>query len=282
MRPSLSPMSESNPPNLVISSQLPVDHANFRVDDEAAMRALSAAEDRHFWFVTRNAFIVQQLKALGVLPGQSVLELGCGGGAVASHLASVGYRVTGVDGQLPRLREAAHRAPSAHFMAHDLRRGAPPLKGPFDAVALFDVLEHLDEPRAGLDMAADFVKPGGVVVGTVPALMALWSQVDERSGHRLRYSRRTLRALLHAAPALSHVDMKDFNRHLVPMMWLQRAWVSRSDSTTKMSVENTAVPAAPLNWALTRLGEFENRAGSWLARTPAPGASLWFSARVGR
>jgi hypothetical protein len=37
---------------------------------------------------------------------------------------------------------------------------------------------------------------GGLVVGTVPALMSLWSCIDEHSGHKTRYSAAALRATL--------------------------------------------------------------------------------------
>jgi hypothetical protein len=54
-----------------------------------------------------------------------VLELGCGGGAVAAHLATAGYRVTGIDGHLSRALEAARRAPEARFLVHDLAHAIP-------------------------------------------------------------------------------------------------------------------------------------------------------------
>jgi 2-polyprenyl-3-methyl-5-hydroxy-6-metoxy-1,4-benzoquinol methylase len=40
----------------------------------------------------------------------------------------------------------------------------------FDAVGLFDVIEHLDDPGSALRLALRLAKLGGFVVGTVPAL----------------------------------------------------------------------------------------------------------------
>ena len=103
-------MESELPPNLQISSVLPSNFGDYRVDDASAMQALSAAEDAHFWHRSRNALIVKRLQSLGLGAGAPFVELGCGGGAVAAALADAGFDVVGVDGHVVRLREAARRA----------------------------------------------------------------------------------------------------------------------------------------------------------------------------
>ena len=183
------------------SGLLPDDPA-FDVSDEGDVRALHAAEDRHFWHLSRNRIIDARLGSLGVRPGARILELGCGSGCVAAHLGRMGYRVTGVDGHPSLLEVARARAPEQTWLLRDLALaggvGELPSDSlaPFDVVALFDVLEHLEDPVSALDGALSRAKPGGLVVGTVPALMSLWSSIDEHAGHKVRYSRATLSALL--------------------------------------------------------------------------------------
>jgi 2-polyprenyl-3-methyl-5-hydroxy-6-metoxy-1,4-benzoquinol methylase len=246
------------------------------VADTDVMAALTRAEDRHFWHLARNRFIVSRLRRLAAAHSARVLELGCGGGCVSAALARSGWAVTGVDGHLSRIRQAAARAPAATFVVHDLERGLEPLGGErWEVVGLFDVLEHLSEPAAALRSAAGAVVPGGLIVGTVPALMALWSDVDVRSGHRVRFGRTTLESLLRSVP-VEVLEIVDFNRLLVPMLWLQRRAVARSDALE----QGLKVPWAPINAALDYALRVEQWLTPLLSTLAFPGASLWFAARV--
>jgi SAM-dependent methyltransferase len=267
------------PPNVTVISSLLEDHAGYSVVDERAVRALSRAEDRHFWHRSRNAYITRRLRRLSMLPPASVLELGCGGGAVAGHLAAGGYVVTGIDGHLSRILEAAHRAPKARFFVHDLARGTAELGLlEFDVVAMFDVLEHLEHPAEALQDGLQRVRPGGLLVGTVPALMALWSAIDVHAGHRLRYDRRGLFALLDSIPGAELMEVSYFNRLLVPMLYVQRRWLIAQGERAQMAEQNFKVPWRPVNGLLNRLFQAEDALLGRIADA-VPGASLWFALR---
>ena len=273
-------METGLPPNLKVSSVLPADFGDYRIDGAGAMQALSAAEDAHFWHRSRNALITSRLQALGTPAGAEVVELGCGGGAVAAALSTAGYKVVGVDGHVPRLREAARRAPQAEFWAHDLSKGPPPVpQAHFAVVALFDVIEHLDHPAAALADAMRLLAPGGLLVGTVPALMALWSPIDEASGHKRRYSRATLGEILGGVAGARLVEIRDFNRHLVPLTWLQRRKLPRGGDSDRMLAENLQVPSKPVNAVFLGVAAVERMLSPVLELTRLPGASLWFALR---
>ena len=208
-----------------------------------------------------------------------MLELGCGGGAVCAHLCRLGYEVTGVDGHLDRVREAARRAPRGLFFAHDLAKGTAPFSdGAFDAVGLFDVIEHLDDPRQALTSALACARPGGLLVGTVPALMSLWSEVDDQAGHRLRYEPRGLAALLGSLAGCSVVEVRRFNRILVPMLFLERRMLRRSKSAVPVGT-HLKVPPEPINRAFDALLRLEQALDFALEWLRLPGASLWFVLR---
>jgi 2-polyprenyl-3-methyl-5-hydroxy-6-metoxy-1,4-benzoquinol methylase len=263
------------------SSALEPDHRDFDISDEADVRALLSAEESHFWHRSRNRIIVSRLTALGVRPGARVLELGCGAGCVAAELARAGYRVTGIDGHESLLCVARSRATSATFLCHDLRQGTShieTLDTAFDVVGLFDVIEHLQDPARALGDALERLVSGGLLVGTVPAMMALWSGIDERSGHKTRYGRQSLRALLESVSGAEIVQVAPFFRVLVPLLWVQRKWVGRRGDAAS-SVENLSVPPRPLNRALYEFCMLEERASPVLERLQVPGASLWFALR---
>jgi SAM-dependent methyltransferase len=264
----------SLPPNVVVHSQLPSAYSGYQVTDRAAMQALAEAEGRHFWFLSRNRFIARRLERLAVRPPARILELGCGGGAVLSHLSRSGYEVTGVDGHLERVVEAAARAPAARLVVHDLERGLSPLGDErFDAVALFDVIEHLDNPWSALGAAFEHVAPGGWLVGTVPALRMLWSDVDIRSGHRRRYGRAELRAVMTGLRGVTEVEVVPFHRLLVPLLWMQR----RVAASPRALEDGLSVPTPLMNAAMLRILLLEQGLDRLLR--PIPGASLWFAAR---
>lgn len=91
----------------------------------------------------------------------------------------------------------------------------PLATGSFDAVLALDVLEHLDDDTADLREAARLVKPGGLLLVTVPAFPSLWGGQDVVSHHRRRYTRPAPRQLFYRAglpvPRATH-----FNTLLFP------------------------------------------------------------------
>ncbi|MFN8559703.1 MAG: methyltransferase domain-containing protein [Dehalococcoidia bacterium] len=62
----------------------------------------------------------------------------------------------------------------------------------FDAVLALDVIEHVEDDVALLREARRVLRPGGIVVLTVPALPWLWSDHDVVNHHYRRYVRSTL------------------------------------------------------------------------------------------
>jgi SAM-dependent methyltransferase len=69
----------------------------------------------------------------------------------------------------------------------------------FDAALYLNVLEHIPDDTTELRLAADVLRPGGVVLVFGPALEWLYSELDYKAGHYRRYSVRRLRDLATAA-----------------------------------------------------------------------------------
>ncbi len=69
----------------------------------------------------------------------------------------------------------------------------------FDAVVLINVLEHVDDDAAMLSTIASLLAPGAPLLLFVPALQWLFGSLDELVGHRRRYGKSQLRAVIEGA-----------------------------------------------------------------------------------
>jgi SAM-dependent methyltransferase len=66
----------------------------------------------------------------------------------------------------------------------------------FDCIVYMDVLEHIEDDRGELALAADILEPHGHLVVLSPALPALYNKFDAAIGHCRRYTKRSLRAIV--------------------------------------------------------------------------------------
>jgi SAM-dependent methyltransferase len=103
----------------------------------------------------------RSVELAGLPRGAAVLDVGCGDGVTAEHLAErFGLRVVGVDESAALVRQGRERCPGL-----DLREGsAERLSLPdtsVDAVLAECVLSILDEPGAAVDEWARVLRPGG-------------------------------------------------------------------------------------------------------------------------
>jgi SAM-dependent methyltransferase len=153
--------------------------------------ALYALEQDYFWFRGRIRLILWafQRYATGC---RSFLEIGCGTGAVLSAIAHDHPEVAvwGSEAYLEGLQFARTRIDPARLMQMDAR--CVPFADEFDAIGLFDVIEHIEEDQTVLLQVGRALRPGGVVLITVPQHRFLWSPADEHAGHARRYTRAEL------------------------------------------------------------------------------------------
>ena len=121
-----------------------------------------------------------------VAPGTRVLDVGCGTGALSVVLRDVCHAsVFGVEPDASRSARAAERGIEVHtgVLTPELRRSV----GEFDIAVYADVLEHLSDPLRELNTVKPFVKPGGLVIVSVPNV-AHWSVRLDLLRGRFRYA----------------------------------------------------------------------------------------------
>jgi SAM-dependent methyltransferase len=159
-------------------------------------RRMAGLEDHYWWFEARRAAALRFLEGR-LSPGGRVLDVGCGtGGLLRALEASVGVEATGIDAS-PHATACSRGRGS--LVLRGRAEGLPFPSGTFDAVTALDVIEHLDDDLAGVGELARVLRPGGVLIATVPAYAFLWSHHDEALHHRRRYRARTFGRLIDRA-----------------------------------------------------------------------------------
>jgi SAM-dependent methyltransferase len=160
------------------------------------------------------------VEAQGLAP--PFLDIGCGAGDVAEHLARRGWRGTAIDGSASALARARERL--APYPGVDVRQGwIDDLDGAWRTVLMWDVLEHLDDDRGALERVVRLIAPGGHLLVAVPSNPREWRWDDDFYGHVRRYTDASLRQLLHDA-GLRVVTIEDFT---FPMYWALRRVYTR-------------------------------------------------------
>lgn len=153
---------------------------------------MDAVEKSHWWFIAKRNYIANVLERYAVT-GMSVLDIGCGTGAIMDFVRSKGYTVEGVDMSEDALQYCRKKNLTVH---HGVAEKLPLENNSFDVVIASDVLEHIADDAAAVREVARVLKPGGIFISTVPAHQSLFSYHDHALHHVRRYSKDGLRKVL--------------------------------------------------------------------------------------
>ncbi|MFK7847957.1 MAG: class I SAM-dependent methyltransferase [Rhodothermales bacterium] len=178
-------------------------------------------EQEHWWFRARQIILKDQIRVLDLPSQANIMEIGVGPGKNLYSLYSENAKLIGVepDPMLVKTAQARGHIPVYEATAEQM----PPeiLDDSYDAVTMFDILEHTEDDVFVLECVKRKIKAGGLLVISVPAFMMLWGQQDVINLHYRRYTRKNLEEALRKA-GFEIMKSTYFNSILFPFVALVR------------------------------------------------------------
>jgi SAM-dependent methyltransferase len=102
------------------------------------------------------------------VPGGRLLDVGCGLGLFLERMAG-DFELYGIDISEYGVAAAAARLPAARLAVGSLTDGVP-FDVTFDVVTAINIVEHLDDPGAALDVVRARLRGGGLFVAHLPTI----------------------------------------------------------------------------------------------------------------
>jgi SAM-dependent methyltransferase len=215
-------------------------------------------EDKHWWFVGRRqvllAILDRYLKPGNTqrVPGR-ILDVGCGTGTMLGYLSRYG-QAQGIDADEEAVRFCRERGVSN---VQQVTASILPFEdSTFDLVTMLDVLEHIDDDAGTLRELHRVLRPGGMLLISVPAYRFLWGPQDEISNHKRRYVAGLLRERLVEA-GFRVRRLSYFNTFLFPVIAAIRLLRPYRPGSPNLKSDFTMTRSGPANALLGRIFALE-------------------------
>ena len=208
---------------------------------------LARIEAQHWFYAGKREIVRRWIqRAHPLAPAHLLADCGAGTGTFAAELTG-DCRVLAIDDHQESLVLAREKLGSDRVKQGSCTR-LPLADGTVDVLTALDVIEHVEHDGLALEEFARVLKPGGLAIITVPALMSLWSDWDVALHHFRRYTRRSLLNVVEREQ-FEVVHCNYVNVAAFPIVWAVRKWrtmMNRFGSGVQSRSEDT-IPFAPLN-----------------------------------
>lgn len=182
------------------------------------------------FFLPLDAHGSREVLEVGAGVGQNIADLRRFGPVDAMEIADTGVAA---------LRQRADVRTVIHA-------GIPsPLESRYDIVCALDVIEHIEDDHMALRWMQERLRPGGLLLITVPAHPWFFSRHDEALGHHRRYTREAFRAIV--PPGMELLADSHFNTWLFPLAIVSRlAWALKTRLAPAKPTDKQPVPSQGL------------------------------------
>lgn len=157
---------------------------------------------------------------------ETAVEVGPGIGTFSARLLEAGVRELLLVEPDPAFADALERRFGGDARVTVVREGLPDSptlarhEGRFGMALCQNVLEHVDDDAGALRAIAGALRPGGRLALLVPAHPRLFGSLDRTYGHRRRYTRERVAAVVDEA-GLELLDLYSFNLLGVAGWWVK-------------------------------------------------------------
>jgi len=234
-------------------------HSDTRLNDKL-LGIFFKVETLHWWWVARKKIVLNLLdKHLNSKNKNLILDAGCGTGAGMIYLSKFG-KVYGVDLSPIAVRFCRKRGIKNVKVGSVLR--LPYKDNTFDLICLMDVIEHIKDDKKVIEEMHRVLKPGGLLLMTLPALPFIYSKHDSEQGHYRRYTKNDIKKLF-KKNRFAEKKLTYFNLFLSSPIILIRllsrvGWpftgLASFDSKVNYSIHNKKI----INLLLTKIFSFES------------------------
>jgi ubiquinone/menaquinone biosynthesis C-methylase UbiE len=107
------------------------------------------------------------LELLGSGNGKRVLDIGCGPGVMTEEIIELGWNYTGCDISESMIEEAKRRYPGVAFQVGAVEKISA-VDATYDAVVAMGLVEYVTSDRAAIEEMRRVLKPGGVLIVSLP------------------------------------------------------------------------------------------------------------------
>lgn len=154
-------------------------------------REMYELEDKYWWHIAKRDLVRMLIQNSGIDMAKSIyMDIGCGTGRLMEEMQKgFGWKkVTGVDGSGEALRFCKKRG-LVNVSKGDFEEKLPAKSASVDVATCLDVIEHIENEKVIMSEIFRVLKPGGILVVTVPAYQFMWTYWDDMLFHKRRYTK---------------------------------------------------------------------------------------------
>ena len=202
-----------------------------------------------------------------------MIDIGCGTGITCRQLQrTTDWTFDGADLNVDALSRCDIRG--GRIFYYDILEKRQEFHEQYDVAILFDVVEHIEETSPFIEAVFFHLKPGGVALVNVPALMTLFGVYDTVAGHFRRYTQRTLTEEF-ARLDVTVLESVYWGFSMVPLLWVRKQVLRGQTDAARTIKTGFRPPSAAAHALLKAAMNFETA----LLTRPPIGSSVMSAIR---